>query len=99
MIIYNQTTGVKYGGEVNHLDYQIGDNAIVLAGGSRQGIKLEKTDPQSPLISQTLPVEEENSNEIINDSPALMRFLLMLKSKLFCLYNKELEAANIDGTS
>ncbi|MEL4898140.1 protelomerase family protein, partial [Crocosphaera sp. Alani8] len=68
---------------MHYLDYQIGNGAIVRARGQRQGIKLgqpgvkiidgiadklEKTDGQSP-------VKEENTNEIINNSPALMRFL------------------------
>ena len=68
---------------MHYLDYQIGNGAIVRARGQRQGIKLgqpgvkiidgiadklEKTDGQSP-------VKEENTNELINNSPALMRFL------------------------
>ena len=86
----HEPTPGKADAAMHYLDYQIGDGAIVSAGGQRQGIKLgqpgvkvieaiadklEKTDQHLPLISQTSPVKEENLNEIINNSPALMRFL------------------------
>lgn len=86
----HEPTPGKADAAMHYLDYQIGDGAIVLAGGQRQGIKLgqpgvkvikaiseklEKTDGQSPVASHQSSVKEDNTNEIIDNSPALMRFL------------------------
>ncbi len=79
----HEPTPGKADAAMHYLDYQIGDGAIVSAGGQRQGIKLgqpgvkvieaiadklEKTDHHSP-------VKDEHNWETITNSPALMRFL------------------------